>query len=165
MALCHDFCKPIENGAKIEYAPDHFPPSYTAPSEAEYNAAGFFRCAITPPEPAEGYTVASTRYEVQSGKVVAVYEYAPIPAPIRVFDIARVIYWSDKHDIFVRLKELCGESITLQMVALGDIREDNEDLIELLPALEAEFGAETVAACLAYAAGEDEALVVPGGAD
>lgn len=85
-----NFCKVIDDGAAIEYAPSQFFPNPETPSEAEYLAHGWLKNAITGPSPAEGYMVASTRYEARGESVYAVYEYAPIPAPVRTFSKLKI---------------------------------------------------------------------------
>ena len=74
----------IVNG-RIVYAPDtqlvgKVTRSKHKLTEAERNAAGWLKIAITPPQSIEGKYVSATRYEVRDGRIIAVYEYADIPA-------------------------------------------------------------------------------------
>lgn len=117
-----NYARPIENGAKYEYAPASLWPNPGTPSEAEYNAAGWHRNGIEPPSPPEGKIVESTRYEIADNKCVAVYTYADAPKRVRVFSTADIIeilmqkeLWNDvKHilesqgmlDIFLATKEI-----------------------------------------------------------
>ena len=79
------FCRPTNDGTGLIYAPVVLPPNPRQPTESEYNAAGWYRCAFDPPAPPEGKTVASTRYEIADGKCVAVYTYSDVPAAPRTF--------------------------------------------------------------------------------
>ena len=84
-----EYARPINDGAGIEYAPVILPPSPHAPTEAEYNAAGWYRPAIDPPSPPDGMVVASQRFVIRDSNVVAEYTYAPRPAPtLTDFDAA-----------------------------------------------------------------------------
>lgn len=76
-----NYARPINDGEGIEYAPVILPPSPHEPGEAEYNAAGWYKVAIEPPEAPDGMTLLSIRYKVWYGKVVAEYSYKPIPGP------------------------------------------------------------------------------------
>ena len=46
MAKNTKFCRPINDGAAIEYAPVILPPKTGAPTEYEYNVAGWFKNEI-----------------------------------------------------------------------------------------------------------------------
>ena len=84
-----EFGKPTEDSQGIEYAPVVLSPNPSAPTEAEYNAAGWYRITIEPPEPPEGMVVDSTRYEIVDSRLVAVYDYKDRPLPtIEDFDNA-----------------------------------------------------------------------------
>lgn len=54
------------------------------PSDEQYRAAGWMTNMVEPPSPPDGQMVASTRYVDQGDRVVAVYDYAPIPRAPRV---------------------------------------------------------------------------------
>lgn len=77
----HEFARPIDDGRRLEYAPVILPPSPHAPTEAEYNAAGWYRLEIAPPEPPEGTRAVGVRYDVDNNVIVAIYTYEVIPMP------------------------------------------------------------------------------------
>lgn len=85
MAKNKKFCKPIEEGKKIEYAPVIIPPKTSAPTEWEYNDAGWYRNAIQSPEVPEGMIVDTTTYVIEDNEVVAKYTYKEAPKQIRTF--------------------------------------------------------------------------------
>ena len=87
MAKNMRFCKPVEDGKRIEYAPVIIPPKTGAPTEEDYNEAGWYRNAIEPPNPPEGKIVSSVtyRYDEEENAVVADYTYEDAPKPVRVF--------------------------------------------------------------------------------
>lgn len=80
-----NFCRPTNGGASYEYAPVVLPPNPHEPTEADYNAAGWYRYGIEPPSPPEGKIVTSTRYAISDNKCVAVYTYADAPRRVRTF--------------------------------------------------------------------------------
>lgn len=90
MHINQEFCRPIDEGTRIEFAPVMLPPNPHAPTEAEYNAAGWYRKAIEPPAPPEGQQVASVMYVVSGNKVVAQYTYEDAPPPVRTFSKMRI---------------------------------------------------------------------------
>lgn len=87
MAKNEKFCRPTASGGAIEYAPVIIPPRTSAPTEFEYNEAGWYRNSIQPPQPPEGKVVASVayRYDELNNEVVADYTYKDAPKPVRVF--------------------------------------------------------------------------------
>ena len=87
MALVNrDFATVLNDGAAIDYAPVVFAPNPHPPTEAEYNAHGYFRLAIDPPNTPEGKVVESKRFAIVDNKCVAVYTYVDAPpAPPRTF--------------------------------------------------------------------------------
>ena len=80
-----NFCRPIDGGTNYAFAPVVIPPNPHEPTEAEYNAAGFYRNGIEPPSPPEGKIVSATSYVIADGKCVAIYTYADAPAAPRTF--------------------------------------------------------------------------------
>ena len=78
-----EFCRPTSDGKSIEYAPVVLPPKTSAPTENEYNAVGWYRSGIQPPEIPEGKVVHSTTYKVDEdeNKVVAEYTFVDAPPP------------------------------------------------------------------------------------
>ena len=85
MMVNRNFCKPTNNGASYEYAPVVLPPNPHEPTEADYNAAGWYRYGIEPPCPPPGKAVAATSYVIADGKCVAIYTYADAPSAPRTF--------------------------------------------------------------------------------
>lgn len=85
MTYNKEYCKPINNGTSVEYAPTIIPPSPLAPTAEEYAAAGWYRNAITPPSPPAGQCVETVTYVVEDGKVVANYTYCDMPLRTRIF--------------------------------------------------------------------------------
>ena len=92
MAKNTRFCRPINDGAAIEYAPVILPPNTGAPTEEDYNEAGWFKNEIQPPEVPEGKIVSKTtyRYDEELNAVVAYYEFEDAPKPVRTFSKLRL---------------------------------------------------------------------------
>lgn len=91
MAYNKNYCRPTSDGKALEFAPVILPPNPGAPTEAEYNAAGWYRNGVEPPSPPEGKTIESVsyRYDADVNAVVADYEYADLPPPtLADFDAA-----------------------------------------------------------------------------
>ena len=78
-----NYCRPSEDGKSYEYAPVVLPPKTSAPTEEEYNAAGWYYNGIEPPAPPEGKVVGNTTYVIDhdNNEVVAEYEYVDPPPP------------------------------------------------------------------------------------
>ena len=76
-----NFGCPTDDGLGYKYAPVIIAPNPGVPSEAEYNAAGWYRNAILPPEIPEGMQVATSRYVVEDNQLVAKYTYEDLPPP------------------------------------------------------------------------------------
>lgn len=87
MAKNNRFCRPTEDGKRLEFAPVILPPKTSAPTEEEYNEAGWYRNGVKPPEPPAGKIVSSItyRYDEEENEVVADYTYEDAPKPVRVF--------------------------------------------------------------------------------
>lgn len=145
-----NFGKPINNGESYEYAPVILPPSPHAPTEAEYNAAGWYRKNIQPPSPPEGKTVDSTRYVISDNELVAEYTYADIPAPVKVYSLYKIVLALKQIDI-----EIDGQTVTAniplvgwakenglyeELVMAGTIRDDDDDFAAGLAAAKTMFG-------------------------
>lgn len=81
------FCKPINDGKAVEYAPVIIPPKTSAPTESEYNDAGWYKNEIHPPEVPEGKIVSSITYFYHKdlNAVVADYRYEDAPKQVRTF--------------------------------------------------------------------------------
>ena len=85
-----NFCRPVGDGSSYEYAPVAIPPKLGTPTEEDYNAAGWYRKEIDPPEIPEGQMVASVRYFIENNAVHAEYTYEDAPPPIRTFSKLRL---------------------------------------------------------------------------
>ena len=83
MAHNKNYCRPTSNGKSLEFAPVILPPNPGAPTEAEYNAAGWYRNGVESPNPPEGKIVGDViyRYDAEENAVVADYTYIDIPPP------------------------------------------------------------------------------------
>lgn len=91
MAKNRKFCRPSQDGKSLAYAPVILPPRTNAPTEEEYNDAGWFRNAVQPPVPPEGKVLESTIYvyDAEENAVVAQYTYADPPPPtLEDYDMA-----------------------------------------------------------------------------
>ena len=90
MAKNTKYGRPSIDGRSIEYAPVILPPNTGAPTEYEYNEAGWFRIAVDPPTPPDGKVLASTTYRIDEEEcvVVADYVYEDIQYGIDDFDRA-----------------------------------------------------------------------------
>ena len=88
MKVNHNFCRPTNNGASFEYAPVVLPPNPHEPTEAEYNAAGWYRYGIEPPCPPAGMVVKSTYCVISGRECIAVYEYEAWQPQLEDFDAA-----------------------------------------------------------------------------
>lgn len=91
MAHNKNYCRPTKDGKAIEYAPVNIPPNPGAPTEAEYNAAGWYRNNVEPPSPPDGKMVGDVtyRYDAEENAVVADYAYIDEPPPsIDDYDMA-----------------------------------------------------------------------------
>ena len=87
MAKNMHFCRVANDGAALEYAPVIIPPKTGAPTEEEYNEAGWFRNGVQAPVVPEGKIVSKTtyRYDENENAVVADYEFEDAPTPVRTF--------------------------------------------------------------------------------
>ena len=86
-----NFCRPSADGKSLDYAPVILPPKTSAPTEWEYNDAGWFANAVVPPSPPEGKVLSDTtyRYDEEQNAIVADYTYVDAPPPtLEEFDAA-----------------------------------------------------------------------------
>lgn len=83
MTQNRNYCRPTADGKSLEYAPVILYPKPSAPTEIEYNAAGWFRNEVEAPTPPEGKIVGSTLfvYDADRNAIVAEYEYVDPPLP------------------------------------------------------------------------------------
>lgn len=139
-----DFGHPINGGASYEDAPVILPPSPHAPTEAEYNAAGWYRKDILPPTPPEGKIVASVHYSVSDNKLVAEYTYEDAPVPVKTYSLYRVVLALKQIEV-----EIEGQTVTAniplvewakanglyeELVMAGTIKDDDDDFASGLAA-------------------------------
>lgn len=127
MTCNKNFVRPSPDGTSLVFAPVAFAPELRAPTEADYNARGWYRNAIEPPAPPEGKTVASTRYEIADGKCVAVYTYADIPAAPRTFSKLKIVAALMQAEVWEQVKQYIIDAGLYDLyLAAQDFREDND---------------------------------------
>ena len=126
------FCRPIEDGKKIEYAPVILPPKTSAPTEWEYNAAEWYRNEIQPPDPPEGMIVSSTTYAIRNNVVVADYTYEDAPKPIRIFSklklygaLTQANLW-DQFEAWLTTQTINGVNAYTAFSLAQDLNDSNE---------------------------------------
>ena len=102
-----DFGHPINDGASYEDAPVILPPSPYAPTEAEYNAAGWYRKDIQPPTPPEGKRVSSIHYAADNNNLVAEYTYEDIPTQVKVYSLYKIVLALKQIEV-----EIEGQTVT-----------------------------------------------------
>lgn len=90
MATNRNFCRIIDDGKGVEYAPDLLYPNPLPPTLAEYLAAGWLRNGIEPPAPPPGKVFAGVTYRAAVDCVVADYSYLDAPPPVRTFSKLRL---------------------------------------------------------------------------
>ena len=132
-----DFGHPINGGVSYEDAPVILPPSPHAPTEAEYNAAGWYRKTIVPPTPPEGKMVASVHYAVTDNKLVTEYTYEDVPTPVKVYSLYKIVLALKQIEV-----EIDGQTVTAnipliewakanglyeELVMAGTIKDDDDD--------------------------------------
>jgi hypothetical protein len=135
-----DFCRIVGDGTAVEFAPMMLD-TPTVPTAEEYLAQGWLKNAIVAASPAEGYAVASTRYEAQDGAISAVYGYAPIPprvrrwTPLSIKRAASTLgYWDD-------LKAMLSAAGAYDDFIMAHVEvEDDPDFAKILTAARAQFG-------------------------
>jgi uncharacterized protein YgbK (DUF1537 family) len=158
-----DFGHPVNNGASYEDAPVILPPSPHAPSDAEYNAAGWYRKDIQPPAPPEGKRVASVLYAVSNNKLVAEYTYEDAPVSVKVYSLYKIVLALKQIEV-----EVEGQTVTAnvplvewakanglyeELVMAGTIKDDDDDFAAGLAAAKQLLGVtdEQIAEVLASA--------------
>lgn len=118
MAKNMKFCRPTEDGKALEFAPVIIPPKTSAPTEYEYNQAGWYRNAVQPPEIPEGKVVATVTYlyDESENAVVAEYTYEDAPKPVRTFSklklygaLSQAGLW-DAFEAYLKTKTINGMS-------------------------------------------------------
>lgn len=101
MAHNKNYCRPTSEGKAIQYGPVNIPPNPGVPTEAEYNAAGWFRNGIEPPNPPDNKIVGDVtyRYDAEQNAVVADYTYIDPPPPsLDDYDMAMEQHLRDERE-------------------------------------------------------------------
>ena len=162
-----NFCRPSDEGRSIEYAPVVLSPSPHAPTESEYNAAGWYRNEVVPPQPPEGKMVASATYAVdqETNSVKAQYVYEDAPAPVRTFSklqLETALFQEgllEAVDAFIDMQMIAnehGQTMPLRRMynTANEFRSDNRYFHDFLAALKSELGISDEVADRILAAGE-----------
>ena len=133
MAKNTKFCRPTEDGKALEYAPVIIPPKTSAPTEYEYNQAGWYRNAVQPPEIPEGKVVATVTYvyDELDNEVVAEYTYEDAPKPVRTFSklklygaLTQAGIW-DAFEAWLKTKTINGMSAYTAFSLAQDLNDEN----------------------------------------
>ena len=134
MAKNTKFCKIVDDGKSIAYAPVIIPPKTSAPTEWEYNDAGWFRNEIKPPVVPEGKIVASTTYvyDEQQNAIVASYEFEDAPKPVRIFSklklygaLTQAGLW-DQFESWLKTQKINGINAYTAFSLAQDLNDSNE---------------------------------------
>ena len=101
------------DGTRIEYAPTWLKTDaglVINPTDEQYRAAGWLQNAVSAPETRDGYVARLSGYEARDGRVVAAYEFAPIPTqpppPPRIFSKLYLILALQKRGLYDQFKEM-----------------------------------------------------------
>ena len=160
-----NFCRPSDDGKTLVFAPVTIAPNPAAPTEEQYNAAGWFRKAIEPPTPPEGMMVSSITYVVEDNLVKASYTYAPLPPRVRVFSklqLEDALFKEgllDAVDAFIDAQVITneyGQTMPLRRKydTANDFRDDNIYFSQFLAAVKSTLGISDEKAEEILAAGE-----------
>ena len=148
MAKNTKFCRPIDEGQHIEYAPIVIPPNIRTPTEEEYNDAGWYRNAIQPAQPPEGKIVASVtyRYDEEENEVVADYTYEDAPKPIRVFSklklygaLSQAGLW-DPFEAWLKTQTINGVNAYTAFSLAQDLNDENPMFLGVVEAAKTALG-------------------------
>lgn len=93
-----NYCKPIDEGKSFAYGPVSIPPNMGVPTEAEYNAHGWYRNEIQPPQIPEGKVLTATMYAIEDNACVAVYTYEDKQYTIDDYDMAMEEHLRNERD-------------------------------------------------------------------
>ena len=154
-----NFCKPTQDGKSVEYAPAMLPPNPKVPTEAEYNAAGWYRNSIEPPSPPAGKVVASATFSIQDNQVVGTYTYEDAPTPVRTFSkfklflvLSNMGLWSQFED-WLKTQTVLGMNAYTAFSIANDLTDENPLFNSLLADAQTALGVtdEQVAQILAEA--------------
>ena len=128
------FCRPSDDQKSLVYAPVILPPNTGAPTEYEYNQAGWFRNEVKPPQPPEGKIVSSViyRYDVGLNAIVADYEYEDAPPEVRTFSklklygaLVQAGLWDD-FEAWLKTQEVNGMNAYTAFSLAQDLNDANE---------------------------------------
>lgn len=153
------FCRPIDEGKDLEYAPVVLAPNPAPPTETEYNAAGWYRNAILPPTPPEGKMVDTTNYIVANNEVVAEYTYKDLPPKVRTFSKFRLLLvltqeglW-DAFEAWLKEQMVNGVNAYTAFSIANDLTDENPLFNALIAQAQTDLGVsdEQVASILAAA--------------
>lgn len=137
MKVNRNFCKPTVEGDGYTYAPVVLPPNPHEPTEAEYNAAGWYRNGIEPPSPPEGKIVSAISYVIADNKCVAVYTYTDAPKRMRVFCTADIIEALMQRELWAEARAWIESQGWIDMVlATKEVREDDPNFTMARAALQ-----------------------------
>lgn len=134
MTRNNKYCRPINDGKNIESAPVILPPNTGAPTEYEYNEAGWYRNAVKPPEVPEGKIVSSVtyRYDTLANEVVADYTFEDAPKPVRTFSklklygaLTQAGLW-DQFESWLKTQTINGVNAYTAFSLAQDLNDENE---------------------------------------
>lgn len=139
-----NFAKVINDGAALEYAPVTFAPNPNPPTEAEYNARGYYRPgAMKPTEPPpQGKHWEFERFAVEDNLVVAKFAVVDDPpAPPRVFVTADLVEALMAEGIWEQVRAWIVEQGMLDLVLVTkEFDETNENFKAGRAALQTALG-------------------------
>lgn len=142
------YCRPINEGKQIEYAPIILPPKTGAPTELDYNDAGWFRNEIIPPTVPEGKIVSSItyRYDPLENAVVADYTFEDAPKPIRIFSklklygaLSQLGLW-DTFEDWLKNQTINGVNAYTAFSLAQDLNDSNELFNEVVESAKTALG-------------------------
>lgn len=111
------------------------------PGDELYLASGWKRDAVLPPEPPAGQMVAATRYVDQGDRVVAVYDYAPIPRAPRVFSKLYLVMALKKRGLFEQFMVVVrAAQLEAEWNAAQDVAEDFPGFVDFTAQIGAALG-------------------------
>ena len=134
MAKNTKYCRPTDDGKKLEYAPVILPPNPGAPTEADYNEHGWYRNGVEPPVVPEGKIVSSItyRYDEEENAVVADYTYEDAPKPVRTFSKLKLYgalmqagLW-DEFEAWLKTQTINGVNAYTAFSLAQDLNDANE---------------------------------------
>ena len=148
MAKNMRFCKPINDGANLEYAPIILPPKTSAPTEIEYNEAGWYKNEVQPPIVPEGKIVSKTTYVYDEYKnaVFAQYKFEDAPKPIRIFSklklygaLTQAGLWNS-FEAWLKTQEINGMNAYTAFSLAQDLNDANELFLNMVESAKKDLG-------------------------